>query len=146
MITETTSGKVVFNLCTLHLSFMMTYLNINGESFMLFSILLFIDYITGILKAKALGKSITSNRMKYGVISKLSLLIIPVVLAIGAKAIGTDFKTILLVGINILVLSEVYSIIGNLYSIRTHDELPEYDVVAMLGKKVRNILLKYSEE
>lgn len=146
MITESMTAKVVFNLCVMHLSFMMTYLGINGESFLLFSILLIMDYITGVLKAKALKHSITSNKMKYGIISKLSLLFIPVTLAIGAKAVGADFATVLLVGINILVVSEVYSIIGNFYAMRTQEELPEYDAVAMIGKKIRNVLLKYGEE
>lgn len=139
-------AKTIFNFFTICLGGVLTYLGLNGESFLLFSILLFIDYITGIAKAYRIGQTITSNRMKYGMLSKLSLLIIPLVLAIGAKAVGADFTTVLMVGINILVLSEVYSIIGNIYSIRTKDELPEYDVVAMIGKRIRNVLLKYNEE
>ena len=144
--TASVYAKVVFNFFTVCIGGMLTYLGLNGESFFLFSVLLVIDYITGVAKAYRLGHCITSNKMKYGVLSKLSLLLIPVVLAIGAKAVGADFKTVLMVGINILVLSEIYSIIGNIYSIRTKDELPEYDVVAMLGKRIRNVLIKYSEE
>jgi len=150
MITESIATsfyvKTIFNFFTICLGGALTYLGLSGESFLLFSILLFIDYITGIAKAYRIGQTITSNRMKYGMLSKLSLLIIPLVLAIGAKAVGADFTTVLMVGINILVLSEVYSIIGNIYSIRTKDELPEYDVVAMIGKRIRNVLLKYNEE
>lgn len=150
MVAEgTTAGvgiKVIFNFFTVCIGGMLTYLGLNGEAFFLFSMLLIIDYMTGVAKAYRLGHCITSNKMKYGVLSKLSLLLIPVVLAIGAKAVGADFKTVLMVGINILVLSEIYSIIGNIYSIRTKDELPEYDVVAMLGKRIRNVLIRYSEE
>lgn len=150
MVAESLSAsvysKVVFNFFTVCLGGMLTYLGLNGESFFLFSVLLIIDYMTGVAKAYRLGHRITSNRMKYGVLSKLSLLLIPIVLAIGAKAVGADFKTVLMVGINILVLSEIYSTIGNIYSIRTKDELPEYDVVAMLGKRIRNILIRYSED
>lgn len=146
MVAESVSAKVVFNFFTVCFGGMLTYLGLNGESFFLFSVLLVIDYMTGVAKAYRLGHCITSNKMKYGVLSKLSLLLIPIVLAIGAKAVGADFKTVLMVGINILVLSEIYSIIGNIYSIRTKDELPEYDVVAMLGKRIRNVLIKYSEE
>ena len=150
MIAESSSAgasmKVLFNFCTFCCGGALTYLGLNGESFFLFSVLLLIDYITGVAKAYRLNQCITSNRMKYGILSKLSLLLIPIVLAIGAKAVGADFKTVLLVGINILVLSEVYSIIGNIYSIRTKDELPEYDVVAMIGKRIRSVLLKYSDK
>lgn len=146
MIVESSTMPVVFNMLTLFIGSLMTYLGINGESFFLFAVLLFIDYITGITKARCMSAAITSNRMKYGIISKLSLLLIPLILAIGAKAVNADFSTVLLVGINILVLSEVYSIIGNIYTIRTREELPEYDVVAILGKRIRNILIRYGEE
>lgn len=147
MVTESTvSYKALFSLYQLHLGILVTYLGLNGESFSLLAVLLLIDYVTGILKARAIEESITSNRMKYGIVSRLSLLLIPIVLAIGAKATGADFKFVLLVGINMLVISEVYSIISNIYAIRTRQELPEYDVISILGKKIRAFLLKYSEE
>ncbi len=150
MIAEGTTAsiyaKVLFNFFTVCVGGMLTYLGLNAESFFLFAMLLLIDYITGVAKALRLNQCITSNRMKYGILSKLSLLLIPLVLAIGAKAVGADFQTVLLVGVNILVLSEVYSIIGNIYSIRTKDELPEYDVVAMFGKRIRAVLIRYSDK
>lgn len=145
-MTETFGMKALFNFFTFCVGGIMAYLGINGEAYFLLAVLLFIDYITGIMKAKSLGHCITSNKMKYGVISKFSLLFIPVILAIGAKAVGADFKTILTVGINILVLSEVYSVIGNVYSIRTKQELPEYDAVAMIGHKIRSALVRISDE
>lgn len=142
---EAVATKIIFNMGNLSVSSLMLYLGIDGEAFALFSVLLLIDYFTGIWKAKALKQSITSNKMKYGIISKLSLIMVPVTLAIGAKAVGADFSSVLSVGMNILVLSEVYSIIGNIYSIRTKQELPEYDAVALIGKKLRTILIKASE-
>ena len=148
MIESTSIGfstKVIFNLFTVYLGGTLAYLGLSEESLFLFSILLVIDYATGVVKARMLGHCITSNKMKYGITSKLSLLLIPIVLAVGAKAVGADFGMALSVGLNILVLSEIYSIIGNIYSIRTKEELPEYDVVSMLGKRIRNILMKHSE-
>jgi hypothetical protein len=32
--------------------------------------------------------------------------------------------------------------IGNIYSARTKEEFPEWDAVAMIGKMIRNILLR----
>ncbi len=146
MVAESATAKVAFNFFTVCLGSIMSYLGINGEAFFLFALLLLIDYVTGVLKAKTMGYKITSNRMKYGIISKMSLLLVPLILAIGAKALEADFRFVLMVGINILVLSEVYSIIGNIYSIRTKDELPEYDAVAMIGKRIRRVLMKYGED
>lgn len=146
MITEASlTAKIFFNSFNLIISALLVYLGLDGEAFLLFSILLFIDYVTGVMKARALNHSITSNKMKYGIISKFSLMFIPIVLAIGAKALDADFSSVLLVGINILVLSEVYSIIGNIYTVRTKEELPEYDAVAAIGKKIRTTLIKASD-
>lgn len=138
--------KLLYN-CTIGaMAVAITALGIDANVFLMFSILLVIDYVTGIGKAVRLGKAITSNRMKYGIVSKLSLVLIPIVLAIGGKALHANFNEVLLVGMNILVLSEMYSIIGNIYAIRTGVELPEYDAVSSIGKKIRDILLKIDGE
>ena len=118
-----------------------TYLGINVEALSLFALLLVIDYITGIAKAKRLKENITSNKMKYGIVSKLLLLIIPLVLAICSKAMSIDISSLMFVAINMLVLSEGYSILGNIYAFRTAKELPEIEVVAILGKRIRSFLL-----
>lgn len=141
MIETTTAIKIVWNFFIVLFSGVLSYLEISQEPFTLFAILLIIDYLTGVMKAKVLGISITSNKMKYGVISKLSLLLIPITIAIGAKAVGADSHHILLAGMYILIFSEVYSIIGNIYSIRTKEELPEYDAVSVIGKKIRTFLI-----
>ena len=96
MVETTTTIKIIWNFLVVLLSGMLAYLEISQEPFTLFALLLMIDYITGLAKAKTLQVSITSNKMKYGLISKLSLLIIPLVLAIGAKAIGADYHYVLL--------------------------------------------------
>lgn len=141
MIETTTALKIIWNGIVIIFSGILAYLEISEEPFTLFAILLIIDYLTGLTKAKTLNISITSNKMKYGILSKLSLLLIPIVIAIGAKAVGADSHYILLSGMYILIMSEVYSIIGNIYSTRTKEELPEYDAVAMIGKKIRAFLI-----
>lgn len=140
--TTSTSIAVLWNFIIALASGILAYLEISQEPFTLFAALLMIDYITGLAKAKTLGHSITSNKMKYGLISKLSLLLIPIVVAIGAKAVGGDSHYVLMSGMYILIFSEVYSIIGNIYSTRTKEEFPEYDALAMIGKQIRNILLR----
>ena len=142
MIETTTVIKIVWNTFVVLFSGVLAYLEISQEPFTLFALLLIIDYITGLTKAKTLGQTITSNKMKYGLISKLSLIIVPLVVAIGAKALGADSHYILSSGMYILILSEVYSIIGNIYSTRTKEEFPEYDALATIGKQIRIILLR----
>lgn len=121
----------------------MFYLGIDVEAFTMFSILLVVDYATGLMKARAINESITSNKMKYGVASKLSLIIIPIALAVGGKAMCVDITNIIFVSVNLLVLSELYSITSNVYAVRTKEELPEYDVVSIIGRKIKNTLMKF---
>lgn len=142
MIETTALIKIFYNSIVILISSILAYLNIEKDPIMLLSVLLVIDYFTGLHKAKTLGHSITSNKMKYGVVSKMLLLLIPIVIAIGAKGVGADFNIALIVGLNMLIASEVYSIIGNIYSSRTKEEFPEWDAVAMIGKMIRNVLLK----
>jgi len=135
-------GKLIYNFCVVCLAGWLTWAGLDVEVFSVFAVLLIFDYVTGVGKAKRLGHAITSNKMKYGVVSKLSLLIIPLTLGLAAKGMKMEAENVLYVGMNILILSEVYSIIGNTYSIRTKEELPEYDVLASFGKKIRNRLIK----
>lgn len=146
MLETTALIKIFYNSIVILISSILAYLNIEKEPMMLLAILLIIDYATGLYKAKILEQSITSNKMKYGVVSKMLLLLIPIVIAIGAKGVGADFEYALLVGINILIISEIYSIIGNIYSSRTKEELPEWDAVAIISKKIRTFLIKLSGE
>ena len=146
MITEGSIIKVTFNIFTVCSASFLVYLGIDTEAYFIYSVLLIIDLFTGWAKAGRLGIARTSIRMKYGILTKLMLLLMPIVLALGAKAVGVEFKTILDVCMTILVLSEVYSIIGNMYAIKSGDELPEYDAIAMIGGKLRNVLIKLGEK
>lgn len=138
------SIKLIYNILVVFFASILTFLGLNAETFFLFSVLLLLDFITGVGKARALNHNITSDKMKYGIISKMSLVIIPLVLGIAAKATQMPSENILFIGMNILILSETYSIIGNVYAMRTKDELPEYDALSLLGKKIRSMLIKMS--
>ncbi len=121
-------------------SALLIYAGADTEIFAIFTTLLIIDFVTGVAKAHTIGERVTSNKAKYGITSKLSLVLIPLVVAVSAKAIGEDATTLFKWSINLLVISEAYSIIGNIFTIRTKKELPEWDVISLIGKKIRNIL------
>lgn len=146
MITEHGIGGVVtYNGSAIAVSSFFVYLGLDKEAILFFAVLLLIDYITGLGKALAIKESITSNKMKYGILSKLSLLIIPITVAIAGKSVNVDMTYIIYASMNVLVLSEVYSIIANIYSMRTHKELPEFDVTRLLARKIKVILLSWAE-
>jgi len=130
--------KVFFLAVASFFASILTYVGIDKEAFAIFTALVVIDFATGVTKAWYIGEHITSNKAKYGVFSKISLLLIPIVIAAAAKAIGADAKTFFVWALNLLIISEAYSIMGNIYSIRSKKELPEWDVISIIGKKIRD--------
>lgn len=142
---DTATIKILLNIIAVSVSYIFSYAGLASEQMIAFTVLIAIDYITGVIKAYHIGESITSNRMKYGAISKLSLWVIPIVLGIGSKATGLDFGMAIGMFINMLIISEVYSIISNVYAIRNGKELPEYDVLAIVARHVREYLIKKGE-
>lgn len=138
-----TTAQAIYNFIVWCTACLFTWLGLDVEAFGILGALLLIDYVTGIWKAKRIKADITSRKMKYGIISKFSLILIPFALALAAKGVTVDAKEILFVGMNILILSELYSVIGNIYAIREGEELPEYDALAAIGKKIRSLLIKY---
>ena len=135
------TAKVLFLSFSTLLGVFLNYIGLDNDIVFFYAILLLMDYGTGLLKAIALKESITSNKMKYGIISKMILLIIPLALAITATMLKVHgIQSILFIGISILSVSELYSIIGNVYSIRQGKEFPEIEPLAILGKRIEKIL------
>ncbi len=146
MIETTTTIKIIWNFLVVIFSTLLVYLDLKADSILCLTALLVIDYITGLMKAKRIGDSITSNKMKYGVASKLILLIIPITVAIGAKGIGMDLNQLVFVSIWLLIFSEMYSILGNIVCYTKGVYLPEIDAPSIIAKQIRSYLLKQSGE
>ncbi len=107
-------------------------------------ILMTIDIITGIIKSgKTKGwASIKSTILAAGLLSKLVLLLVPMIVAYTGKGIGVDMVFLVKGTLTVLILSEAYSALGNIQAIRTGKEVPEFDAVAVLLKSIRKSLLK----
>ena len=139
--TASFSGKVMFMSIISAVAWILTYANINKEVFSIFITLTVIDSLTGALKAWVLADPVTSVKLRYGVASKFSLVLLPIVIGLGARALGHDADALFTWGMNLLILSEVYSIVGNTYTIRTKKYLPEWDVIALFGTKIRESMI-----
>jgi len=124
------------------ISFVVAWAEIDIDLITVLTVLIVIDFVTGLGKAHTLKEHITSNKMKYGVVSKASILLIVFSLAVAGKAIDADIHVLLEFLISMLVISELYSIIGNVVCIRSGEEMPEYDAISIIGKRIRNLLDK----
>lgn len=117
-------------------------LDIDADTVMILTLLMGLDTLVGLIKAVVLNKKISFNIFFWGVMTKLVILIVPMVLALVAKGVGFEFKWFVDITLDILVLSEGFSIISNIASIRERKEVKNKDVVADLLNAIRNGMLK----
>lgn len=121
------------------------YLNIVPESVAVLSAFIIFDMITGMLKSGFLHgpTSIKSSVWERGLVAKGLVIFIPFGIALAGKGINVDLSTLAQSTINVFILSELYSIVGNIYAIKTGTEKVEFDAVAWAIGQVKDVLKKF---
>lgn len=61
-------------------------------------------------------------------------------MAATTRGLGVDFEWLVGWSISLFILSETYSIIANVYTFRTGQEIAEFDAVSMILRRIRAIL------
>lgn len=121
-------------------AWIVSYTGYPAEPAIILGTLMFIDFFVGIYSARRVGTDVTSRRMSRGIMSKVHVLFIPLVIALMAKGIGADLDGIVSYCISLLIITETYSIISNIYTARTGIQVPEWDAVSLILKKVKSLL------
>lgn len=121
--------------------FTFDYLSIPQEQLTILGALMLLDTITGIAKVyKVDPRSITSHALGAGVLKKFVTVLIVYVLALIGKGIGIPAEHFMEWGLSLLIMSEGYSALQNIYAVRTGVVLPEYDVISIIIKKLGIII------
>ena len=126
---------------------MLVYLNIPQESLWVLASLMIIDTITGIAKQYKVERiGITSKRMTTGIITKFVtfLCLLSGGLVINHFDLSPQYyiQTVM----SILIMAEFYSIIQNVYAVRTGVILPEYDAISIALKKITGFIQEFIEK
>lgn len=114
------------------------FLDMDVDVVKILAILMAIDTGLGIVKAIRLGNKVSFGRLLMGMITKLSILILPMILALVAKALEFDFTWFVNAVLNILVLSEAFSSVTNIIAIKEKRDIQNTDFVTKLLYAVRN--------
>lgn len=122
------------------------FLDIDTDIVKILAILMAVDTVLGVFKAIRLSKKISFKKLIWGMITKISVLIVPMILALVAKALSFDFSWFVAAVLNILVLSEAFSSITNIISIKEGKELENHDFITKLLHTVRGGLTKIIEK
>lgn len=116
--------------------YLSNYLNLNFEKLILLSGLLILEVITTLFKQLILLKNIKNEYIRGIILSKFIIILIPIILAITAKIVRINLKEFINIGLDLLTLSTAYAIIANIYTIRTKKEMPQIDVIKIIGDKI----------
>ena len=133
-------GILIVNTITVIIATILTAINIPVTSFYTLTLLMMFDFILGIGKSYKMCIPITSYRMKLGVISKLGMLIVVISFGIVATHSGIvieNMQTYLQWVLALFMLSELYSIVSNVYAMKKGEELPEFEVLSLLGGRLK---------
>lgn len=116
------------------------YLNIDMEVVKVLCVLMVVDGFFGGIKAQIIYSSFEFKTFFWGFLIKILMLSIPALFALVGIGLGRDFTIFVDIAFKIMILSEFYSILGNLYSIKTRKEVDRVDVVTMMLKAVRDFI------
>ncbi len=144
MISETATTTAVVKNAGYVILFMLSaeYLGLTPTSLVILSTLIVADVVTGILKSGTIfgWVSIKSSILQRGLIAKCLLMVAPLSLALAGKGVGISSSVLAQSVLNLLILSETYSIIGNIIAVRTGEDKVEFDAVAFVLSKVKEAL------
>lgn len=110
------------------------FVGLSMQSFGILGVLLIVDVLTGIWRSATVngGASVTSVKAINGIVSKFLFLLIPLVVAYMGHGLGLDLIGIAQAALGVLIFATGYSIIGNIYTIRTGNSVKEFDAVRLI--------------
>ena len=113
------------------------FLDIDVNVVKILAILMAVDTVLGIFKAFRLKQKVSFKKLVWGMITKTSVLIVPMILALVAKALSFDFTWFVSAVLNILVLAEAFSAISNIISIKEGKQIENQDFITKLLHSIR---------
>jgi hypothetical protein len=106
------------------------------ESYSILALFIILDVGTGITRSLVTsgGRSVTSSRLSLGLLKKGHMFVVPWLVTLAGHGMGVDLLLGAKVILGGLIASELYSILGNIYSIYTGEDKPEFDGVKFILK------------
>lgn len=120
-------------------TFIFLHLGIREEAFIALSLLLLIDFVTGLIASYKIGQAITSKVLKIGVLTKFGTILLILTVALMVKILGVQYDYFLYGGFIMLALGECYSIFANVHCMNTGERLQEFTVTSLIASKIKKI-------
>jgi len=132
-------GKTIVTSANIAIAWVFTFFGLSQVAISMLALLIVVDSITWFTKA-FMNWTATSKLWSRGIIAKVYLLLIPICISSAGIVAGLDLTNIVSWTISMLAFAELYSIVANIYEIKTKKQLPEYDAVSeVIGGLLRVI-------
>lgn len=118
------------------------FVGLSLESYAILAVLMVIDTLFGITRVAVIygGRHIKSYKLIAGLLSKLTVLTIPLLMVWAGRGAGLDLLFVAQGTLGVLVLAEFYSILGSVYAIRVRRDVAEFDAVAAVIRTVQRLI------
>lgn len=130
----------ILNTALLPFASLIAALGLDVTKFFILSFLMVLDLVTGTTKAYVCKEDVTSRRLSAGFLSKIMVLFVPLTVALMAKGVEIDMTGLVRFTVSILIISEAYSVVGNVYTIKTGEVVKEIDAVSAIVKRIRSAI------
>ncbi|OLS16008.1 MAG: hypothetical protein RBG13Loki_0386 [Promethearchaeota archaeon CR_4] len=120
------------------------FFGLSTEAYGILALLMIVDTITGVIRVGVVHgwRSVNSHNLSFGILSKMCLILVPVVVSVAGTGAGVDLTMIAKGALSVIILSEGYSILGNVQSIRSRKDIDEFDAINFLLSRLRKMLEK----
>ena len=121
------------------LATILEYFGIGGETLIILSVMLLLDWVFGVVDAFMQG-TLESKLMVRGLIKKLTRWCFPFIVIGILRGAGFESSELIATAmLSILIVAEGYSVIWHIYSINYKQQLPEIDALKMLFEWIAKI-------
>ena len=127
----------LFNFIKTSIYLLFVYLGIKTDIVKVLFWMMVLDSIFGIIKALRLGNKFSLKILGWGMVTKLTMLIIPMILALMGKGISFNFNPFVVAVLNILIVNEGISCITNIMCIRSGKQIENTDYITRLLEVTR---------
>jgi phage-related holin len=143
-IMKTTQAVELISLKAIGMNFLyiplVLFINQFAEQIMILTMFMVIDFTSGLGKSYVMHEKFSLHRALAGVLTKLFTICIPFLLHFTSNGVGEyadQVKNLISYGFSVLIIIEVYSILGNIYAIRTGTELEDKDLLSWFILNIR---------
>lgn len=117
-------------------------LNVDIDVVKILSILMITDTILGVIKSMYVSKlNFYFKILLWGIVTKCTVLTIPMILALSAKGLGYNFTWIVDAVLKIIIVSETISSITNILAIKEKRNIKNTDYISKMLHLIRDFFI-----